>query len=195
MPLLPDTLHIMMAASEAMPYAKTGGLADVLGALPQELAKLGHQVTLVLPCYPTLIARCQSLQPMAKLRIPTAEGIADVVLEKETTSVPGSIHPLTVIAVRYDPFFDRPGLYGSADGDYPDNLDRFILFCRAVLETLKVFSINGEPIDLLHLHDWQTALCAVYLKAIPQESPALRQVKTILTLHNVGYQGVFPGEQ
>src|SRR5215217_2142076 len=198
MPSLPHSggLHIMMAASEAMPYAKTGGLADVLGALPQELAKLGHQVTLVLPCYPTLIARRQSLQPMAKLRIPTAEGIADVVLEKETTSVPGSIHPLTVIAVRYDPFFDRPGLYGSADGDYPDNLDRFILFCRAVLETIKLLAATQRAaVNILHLHDWQAALCAVYLKAGIQDVPALNLVKTILTLHNVGYQGIFPGEQ
>ncbi len=185
----------MMAASEAMPYAKTGGLADVLGALPQELAKLGHQVTLVLPCYPAFLARRQSLKQIAQLRIPITGGMADVTLEQEMVSVPGSAHPLTVVAVRYDPFFDRPGLYQSADGDYPDNLDRFVLFCRAVLETLKVLSINGEPVDLLHLHDWQTALCAVYLKAIPQESPALRQVKTILTLHNVGYQGIFPGEQ
>ena len=186
----------MMAASEAMPYAKTGGLADVLGALPQELAKLGHEVTLVLPCYPTLIARRPSLQPMAKLRIPTAGGIADVVLEKETISVPGGIHPLTVIAIRYDPFFDRPGLYGTADGDYPDNLDRFILFCRAVLETIKVVAATQRAtVDILHLHDWQAALCAVYLKVVAQEVAALNSVKTILTLHNVGYQGIFPGEQ
>src|SRR4051794_6069804 len=151
MPLLPDTLHIMMAASEAMPYAKTGGLADVLGALPHELAKLGHQVTLVLPCYPAFLAR-PPLKQIAKLRIPIAGGVADVTLEQETVSVPGTVHPLRIVAVRYDPFFDRPGLYQSVDGDYPDNLDRFVLFSRAVLETVKVLSINGEPVDVLHLH-------------------------------------------
>jgi starch synthase len=101
-----------------------------------------------------------------------------------------------VLAVRYDPYFDRSGLYQDQRGDYPDNLDRFSLFSRAVLEAIRfLVDVRGEAVDVLHLHDWQTALCAVYLKAFTQEYKGFGQLKTLLTLHNVGYQGVFSGKQ
>lgn len=186
----------MMAASEAVPYAKTGGLADVVGVLPLELAKLGHRVTLVLPGYRNLVAGRESRQPAIRLRIPTMGASAEVVLEEEIVPVSAGLHPLRVLVVRYDPYFDRPGLYQDQRGDYPDNLDRFTLFSRAVLEAVGFLSsVRGERVDVLHLHDWQTALCAVYLKAFAQECKGLERLKTLLTLHNVGYQGVFPGEQ
>jgi starch synthase len=188
-----DNLHILMAASEAVPYAKTGGLADVVGALPAELLKLGHQVTLVMPHYSHFLAGRPPLQPVARLVIPSAQGAREVGLEEEIVPVPGADHPLRVLMVRYDPYFDRTGLYQSPDGDYPDNLDRFVLFSKAVLEAIRfLYRTRGERIDVLHLHDWQTALCAVYLKTVVREEPALAQVKTLLTLHNVGYQGIFP---
>lgn len=197
MPAFPDShgLNIVMAASEAVPYVKTGGLADVLGALPIELAKLGHRVTLILPCYREVIARSRSFQSLGQVRIPTMAGMVNVSLEKETVPISGRPSSLTVIAVRYDPYFDRPGLYQSNDGDYPDNLDRFALFSRAVLEAVKsIIATSRQPV-VLHLHDWQTALCAVYLKTLPHGVTTFRQVKTVLTIHNIGYQGVFPGEQ
>jgi starch synthase len=191
-----DCLNIVMAASEAVPYAKTGGLADVVGALPLELAKLGHRVTLVLPGYRSFVAGRQPCQPAARLRIPTAGPSVEVMLEEEIMPVTAGLHPLRVLAVRYDSYFDRLGLYQDERGDYPDNLDRFILFSRAVLEAMRFLaSVRGETVDVLHLHDWQTALCAVYLKALAQEYKGLGHLKTLLTLHNVGYQGVFPGEQ
>lgn len=200
MPVTPQTdrdcFNIVMAASEAVPYAKTGGLADVVGALPRELVKLGHRVTLVLPCYRQVLVQIQPRQPVARFRIPTAGTVADVTLEEEIAQVSAGASSLRVVMVRYDPYFDRPGLYQSADGDYPDNLDRFVLFSRAVLETVKFLTTTrGETVDLLHLHDWQTALCAVYLKTLGPEQHTFGQLKTLLTLHNVGYQGIFPGEQ
>jgi len=207
-----ESLNIVMAASEAVPYAKTGGLADVVGALPLELARLGHRVTLVLPGYRNVVPGRQSGQPAVQLRIPTAGISAEVTLKEEVVPVPAGLHPvpqeatpvkpwygvqpLRVLAVRYDPYFDRPGLYQDEHGDYPDNLDRFTLFCRGILEAVRLLAgLRREPVDVLHLNDWQTALCSVYLKAFPQEFSGLGRLKTLLTIHNVSYQGLFPGEQ
>jgi starch synthase len=217
MPSIPsaDCLNIVMAASEAVPYAKTGGLADVVGALPLELVKLRHRVTLVLPGYRNFVAGRQFRQPAVRLRIPTMGISVEVTLEEEIVPVTAGLHPLRVLAVRYDPSFDRPGLYQDQRGDYPDNLVRFTLFCRAVLKAVRFLNlvrftlfcravlkavrflagVRREAVDILHLHDWQTALCAVYLKTLAQERKGLGPLKTLLTLHNVGYQGVFPGAQ
>ena len=191
-----DCLNIVMAASEAVPYAKTGGLADVVGALPLELVKLRHRVTLVLPGYRNFVAGRQSRLPAVRLRIPTVGISVEVTLEEEIVPVTAGLHPLRVLAVRYDPSFDRPGLYQDQCGDYPDNLVRFTLFCRAVLKAVRFLAgVRREAVDILHLHDWQTALCAVYLKTLAPERKGLGPLKTLLTLHNVGYQGVFPGAQ
>ena len=198
MPLTPPTdyLNIVMAASEAVPYVKTGGLADVVGALPCELANLGHRVTLILPGYRQIAGGTQTFQPVARLRLLSVGIPVEVMLEEEIVPVSGGRHPLRVLVVRCDPYFDRPGLYQDAQGDYPDNLERFALFSRAVLEAVIFLTKKrGETVDVLHLHDWQTALCAVYLKTFPQGRKAFGSLKTLLTLHNVGYQGVFPGVQ
>lgn len=198
MPPIPlhHSFHILMAASEAVPYAKTGGLADVVGALPLELIKLGHRVTLVLPGYQSLAAVHQSRPTVMRRRVPTAGMPVEVALEEEIVSVSGGLHPLRILAVRYDPYFDRPGLYQDQYGDYPDNLDRFALFCRMVLQAARFLGKErGETVDVLHLHDWQTALCAVYLKVLAHEREGLEQIKVLLTLHNMGYQGTFTGEQ
>ena len=189
-------LNIVMAASEAVPYAKTGGLADVVGALPLELIKLGHRVTLVLPGYRSLGAVHESRRTVMQRRVSTVGMSVEVSLEEEIVSVSGGLHPFRILAVRYDPYFDRPGLYQDQHGDYPDNLERFALFCRMVLHAIRFLgNARGETVDVLHLHDWQAALCAVYLNALPQEREGLEQLKTVLTLHNVGYQGIFPGDQ
>lgn len=188
-------LNIALAASEAVPYAKTGGLADVVGALSVELVKLGHGVTLIVPGYPSHTSS-RSRQSIMQLTIPIHEGTATATVEEEMVSVAGSQSSLRVWFVRYDPYFDRPGLYQHDHRDYPDNLDRFALFCRGVLQALCVLgNRQGERVDVLHLHDWQTALCAVYLKALRHEYPELHGVKSLFTLHNVGYQGIFPGQQ
>lgn len=190
-----DRLNIVMAASEAVPYAKTGGLADVVGALSLELAKLKHQVTLIVPDYRSHISS-RSHQPVMQLALSILGTTLNVTVEEEMVPVDDGTAALRVLFLRYDPYFDRPGLYQHNHQDYPDNLERFVLFCRGVLEILRVLvGVRGERVNVLHLHDWQTALCAVYLKALPHEYKELQAVKTILTLHNMGYQGVFAGHQ
>ena len=190
-----QSLKIVLATSEAVPYAKTGGLADVAGALPVELVKLGHRVTLVLPGYRNIWAGHQFRPISQRFRIAVGGVPVEASFEEERVSVAGASHPLRVLAVRCDSFFDRPGLYQDRGVDYPDNLDRYILFSRAVVEAVDRLSAQPEDVvDILHLHDWQTALCAVYLNAMPNERNK-RHLKTLLTIHNIGYQGVFPGAQ
>ncbi len=194
-PTSTDSLNIIMAASEAVPYAKTGGLADVVGALAIELTKLGHHVTLLMPAYPSHTSG-NPRQSAMRFAIPMGGESLDVTVEEEQVSVTGALHPLRMLFVRYDPYFERPGLYQQDHHDYPDNLERFALFCRAVLETVRgLIRARGEKADVLHVHDWQAALCAVYLKALPHEYRELDQLKVLLTIHNMGYQGIFPYHQ
>ena len=102
---------------------------------------------------------------------------------------------LRVFVVRHDPYFARTGLYQEAGLDYPDNLDRFVFFCRAVMELLVHFEEKDQwQTDLLHLHDWQSALCAVYLRTIYQAKARFSKIRSVLTIHNLGYQGLFPAE-
>ena len=159
MPVSGDGLHIVMAASEAVPYAKTGGLADVVGALAIELTKSGNHVTLLMPDYRGQ-ATVESRQLVMRLSIPVDGKLAAVTVEEDNVPVTGALHRLRVLFVRYDPYFDRPGLYQHDHHDYPDNLERFVLFCRAVLEIVRgLIETRAEKVDVLHLHDWQTALC------------------------------------
>ena len=184
-----------MAASEAIPYAKTGGLADVTGALPQELAKLGHDVILLLPRYRSLDDSGRTLRTIARLPIQTPHGINEATIEEDVIQV-SDHRSVRVWALRQDAFFDRAGLYQDRGKDYPDNLERFVWFSRAIIDVMIFLNREkGWKTDLLHLHDWQTALCAVYLKTTDRDRPAIQQVNTVLTLHNVGYQGMFPGHQ
>jgi starch synthase len=188
------SLHILIAASEATPYAKTGGLADVVGALPLEFAKLGHDVIVVLPYYRCLKDSGRSFRAVGSLHVPTPKGLVDTVIEEDVVAVGERGHRIRVWAFRHDAFFDRAGLYQDKGVDYADNLDRFVFFCRAVIEGMAYLKTQSswKP-DILHLHDWQTALCAVYLKTIDRKRAEVQGARTLLTLHNVGYQGIFPG--
>lgn len=193
------SLNIAMVSSEAVPFAKTGGLADVVGALSIEFAKLGHEVYLIIPRYPFSHLREFASEEYARLSVPTPLGPINTVVERVTSpalpdrKVSGS---LTVLAIRCDRFFSREGLYGESGQDYPDNLERFSYFSRAVIELLLVLNrrCDWKP-AVVHLHDWQAALCAVYLKSVYAASPELVGVRSVLTLHNIGYQGVFPGSE
>jgi len=187
-------LNLLIAASEAIPYAKTGGLADVAGALPQEFAKLGHNVILLLPRYQSLTESGRTFRPIATLPVPTAQGLIQATIEEDVIPIAGHQTGVRVWAVRHDPYFDRLGLYQERGIDYPDNLDRFVFFCRSIIEIMIYLQTERQwKTNLLHLHDWQTSLCAVYLKTVDRERAALDNAKTVLTLHNVGYQGMFPG--
>ncbi len=191
-------LKMCMVASEVVPLAKTGGLADVVGALAVEFAKLGHDVCVVLPAYRQVDALGYQMTEIARLSVPVRQGSTDAQIQEMfvpplQVKGPGR---LRVLVVRHDPFFARSGLYQEAGRDYPDNLDRFVFFCRAVMELLVHFGENeGWQADLLHLHDWQAALCAVYLRTLYHTQPSLSLTRSVLTIHNLGYQGLFPPEQ
>jgi len=185
----PRPLNILMVSPEAVPFAKTGGLADVAGALSKELAKLGHRVCLVIPGYDTIDWATQGFKEWRRLTVPTALGPIEAVIEQATLANSG----VQVLAVRYDPFFARPGLYQEAGRSYPDNLERFAFFSRAVPELIVALKQErGWVPDLLHAHDWQTALGIVYLRTLYSGQKPCQGIATIFTIHNMGYQGRFP---
>ena len=175
-------MHIAFAASEGVPFSKTGGLADVVGALPRALASAGHQVSVYLPRY-----RQTKLQDpkvvVRSLTIPFDDRYRFCSILSG-----GNQAGVQFYFVEYPQFFDREALYGTPSGDYPDNAERFALFSRAVLEASKVL---GVP-QVFHCHDWQTALIPVLLRTQYAEDPAFRDAGTVFTIHNMGYQGLFP---
>ncbi|NOS82680.1 MAG: glycogen synthase GlgA [Nitrospira sp.] len=189
-------LNLLMVASEAVPYAKTGGLADVAGALPLELAKLGHDVILLLPHYRCLSESGRSFRSVCRLHVPTAQGLVDTLIEEDTILEGKGDGRVRVWTIRNEALYDRPGLYQDQGADYPDNLDRFSFLCRATIIVMAYLRASCQwETHVLHLHDWQAALCAVYLKTIDRDRPEAQGVRTVLTLHNVGYQGLFPQAQ
>jgi starch synthase len=177
-------MHIAFVASECVPFSKTGGLADVVGALPRALASLGHQVSVYVPRY-----------RQTKLQDPqTVVNSITVPFDDEyrfcSVVTAGSTAGVKFYFVDYPPYFDREALYGTSASDYPDNAERFALFSRAVLEASKVL---GVP-NVFHCHDWQSALVPVMLRTLYAEDPAFREVGTVFTIHNMGYQGLFPSD-
>lgn len=188
-------LNLLVVSSEAVPYAKTGGLADVVGALPCEFAKLGHDVVLLLPRYRCLSESGRSFRSVCQLRVPTPQGCVDTLIEEDVIPVGDAGRHVRVWTIRHEAFFDRSGLYQDRGIDYPDNLERFSFFCRAAMEVMTYLRTACRwNTHILHLHDWQAALCAVYRKTLARDQE-VQDVHTVLTLHNVGYQGLFPGAQ
>jgi starch synthase len=177
-------MHIAFAASEGVPYSKTGGLADVVGALPRALAALGHQVSVYLPRYrQTKLSEPATVVRSITIPFDDQYRFASIVSGVSQGGVRSYF-------VDYPPYFDRDALYGTAAGDYPDNAERYALFSRAVLEASKIL---GVP-QIFHCHDWQAALIPVLLRTVYAEDPAFRDVGTVFTIHNMGYQGLFPPE-
>jgi starch synthase len=178
-------MHIVFAASECVPFAKTGGLADVVGALPQALLKQGHKVTVHLPLYQTVRPH---LGETLNVAIPSLT-IPFSYYNRFVEIVDGGVRAgVQYYFVNCPELFDRKELYGTPLGDYPDNAERFALYCRAVIESSKIL---GVP-DVFHVHDWQAALIPVYLKSVYATDPAFAKAATVLTIHNAAYQGAFP---
>lgn len=179
-------MKIVWASSEAVPYAKTGGLADVSASLPEALSRRGHQVSVIMPFYPQQTARLNLVFDgrMDLLGVPFGDKTewAAVRIRK--------INPhLTYYFIEYNRFYDRATLYDWQGQEYPDNAQRFIFFSRAVMETIAALDLNP---DILHLNDWHCALCAVYLRSRFYASrPAFRNCRSVMTIHNIGYQGNF----
>jgi starch synthase len=175
-------LHVAMASPEIAPFAKTGGLGDVLGSLPKALERLGVRVSLIMPAYRSVLQGDFQLEDAGiDFTVPISSRWEKGMLLK--TKAGGS---MTVYLIHAEKYFDREHFYGVHGHDYVDNAERFIFFTRAVLEVLKI-----DPPDVLHAHDWQSALAVVFLKAQPQLYPELSSVKTVFTVHNLGYQGIF----
>jgi starch synthase len=174
-------MHIAFVASECVPFSKTGGLADVVGALPGALAALGHQVSVFLPRYrQTKLSDAQTVVRSITVPFDDRYRFCSVLTG-------GSQSGVRFYFVDYPPFFDRDALYGTSAGDYPDNAERFALLCRAALEASKIL---GVP-QIFHCHDWQSALLPILLHTQYAEDPAFRDVATVFTIHNIGYQGLF----
>ncbi len=176
-------MRILIAASEATPYSKTGGLADVIGALPFALKARGEDVAVVLPLH-----RSTGPQVMHSDRVYDK---MPIVLGSSTWEV-GIRRVIErgvpIYFVDCPLLFDRPGIYGEGGKDYPDSAVRFAVFCEA---TLGVVRSLFRP-DVIHCHDWQTALLAPLIHTKFRLDPTFYGLKTLLTIHNLGYQGLFP---
>jgi starch synthase len=172
-------MRILFVASEGLPFSKTGGLADVVEALPKALVARGHEVAVVLPRYrgthaSTVVIPSLSVPLGARLRFPAID---------DGTLLDG---------VRYffvdDPaYFDRDGIYGNVHGDFADNPERYSEFSRAAIEIAK----HVWPTDVFHCHDWQTALLPVLLRTVYGDDPVVKDLPVVFTIHNMGYHGRF----
>jgi starch synthase len=176
--LAPDAggqMKVLLAASEVVPFAKTGGLADVAGALPLALEDFSQEVIIALPYYKSIQTSGFRIQRLK-------EDISYAIIGKN----------IKVYFIENDAYFNRQGLYGDKNGDYKDNLERFVYYTRRTLELLKEINFKA---DIIHVHDWQAALIPVYLKTLYANDLFYKNIKTVLTIHNIGYQGLFPKEE
>jgi starch synthase len=177
-----EPLHIVMICPEIVPFAKTGGLADMAGSLAIALGQLGHRVSLMMPAYRhALRSRVPMQQTGIRFPVPVdgRSEEAELLTARLSRAVP-------VYLIRADRYFDRDYLYGTSEGDYLDNVRRFAFFNRAALELIGKIGIP----DVLHAHDWQAALSIAFLKNQPERYPGLASIGTVLTVHNLGYQGL-----
>ena len=177
-------LKVLFASSEVVPFAKTGGLADVAGSLPIALKNIGCDVRVIMPFY-------KMVEPAAKERKLLVENIEIPVGNKIyagdiwEASIGGAV---PAYLIKCDEFFDRSSLYGTAKGDYRDNAERFIFFSRCALECC--LNIDFSP-DIIHCHDWQAGLIPAYLKTLYSAERRFKHTGTVFTIHNIAYQGVF----
>jgi starch synthase len=180
-------MRVAFLASEVIPYAKTGGLADVAGALPKFLVRLGADVRVFMPFY----------REVRRKRLPLG-----TVISQASVEMAGARKAYSVLAHRgdegqsvyfivQDGFFDRDYLYGSPSGDYPDNGERFAFFARASLEAMKILGFSP---DIVHGHDWQAAPAFAFLKFVHAGDPFFLKTRSLFTIHNLAYQGLFGPE-
>lgn len=185
-----EKLNILFASSEVVPFAKTGGLADVSGMLPKILAQQGHFVKVFLPCYGTID---KELLKQAQKDLVTDIATPDGPKTLELYRISDDSCEFDIHLIGNDFYFDRPELYRDpkTGKDYVDNDDRFIFFCRGILEVLK--KLNFSP-DIVHANDWQTAMLPTYLKTAYTDDALFAKTRSIFTIHNMAYQGVFPAK-
>ncbi|MCD6415603.1 MAG: glycogen synthase GlgA [Planctomycetes bacterium] len=183
-------MQIMMVASEVAPFSKEGGLADVLGALPAALAKLGEEVTVVSPLYRGVRDEAERiglpLQPLRDVRLQAPIGDRSVEGNVWKTFLPDT--RVAVYFIENDRYYDRDGYYTNAKdhSDYLDNSERFIFLSRGALELCRLLELKP---DVLHSHDWHTGLVPIYVKHVYRAE--LPNTATVFTVHNLAYQGIF----
>lgn len=178
-------MNILLATSECVPFAKTGGLADVCGALPVALDGLGHHVSVVLPAYRHVHLAGQPIEPL-NLEFIVPIGSKTVTGRLLRSRLPNSQVP--VYLVQQDSYYDREELYRQDGADYVDNCERFVFLCRAIFEVVRLLDLD---VDVLHLNDWQTGLAAAYLDIEYARDPRFAETACLMTVHNMSYQGVF----
>jgi starch synthase len=172
--------RILMVASEATPFASTGGLADVVGSLPQEIAALGHHVAVLIPRYGRA-QQAPSSPVWENLTIRLGSNAFTVAIHRaDATTIP-------YFFLDYPPFYRRDHLYGNAKGDYPDNHLRFALLSRAAFEVARYLFHT----DIFHCHDWQAGLVPVYLRTTMAGDPTFVGCRTLTTIHNLVYRGLY----
>lgn len=181
-----EPLNILMVASEAAPFAKTGGLADVVGALLQALQAYGHDVRLVMPWYRSVRAASGPLRKSrTTIPVPIGGAVYSVAFRQ------GHLDQVPVYFIDVPELYDRQGLYGEQGQDYPDNALRFGLLSRAALELAR--KVAFQP-DIVHAHDWQAGLVPVYLNQHLWRDPCFTETGSLFSIHNLGYQGLFNAE-
>jgi starch synthase len=182
-------MKIVHVASEMFPYMKTGGLADAVGALAAALADNGHEVSVFIPGYRAALDHKDAAGAARKLRLKVE--MADDVFSGDVRMFSPRKN-LRLFLICREEFFDRRGTYGNGERDYEDNANRFIFFCKAVVEMLRLGDLQA---DVVHCHDWQAALLPVLLREAERRHGVTLALKTIFTIHNIAYQGVFPAKK
>jgi starch synthase len=179
-------MKIVHVASELYPYMKTGGLADAVAALAGALAERGHEVSVFLPGYRAVLEHRDAVGAERKLRLRIEMG--DQFLSGDVR-VFSPRKNLTVYLICREEFYDRRAPYGNGERDYEDNSDRFVFFCKGVVETLRLADLQA---DVVHGHDWQAALLPLLLREAERRHRVTLALKTVFTIHNIAYQGLFP---
>ncbi|MBD3271868.1 MAG: glycogen synthase, partial [Elusimicrobia bacterium] len=177
-------LRIAFVSSECVPFAKTGGLADVVGTLPVWIKSLQQDISIFLPRY-------RIINPH-EYGFTSIDGQMDIPLGRTTVSCTAwkgkTKNGIPIYCIEYKPFFDREYLYGSSEGDYADNDERFIVFNRAVLELMRRLDLRP---DIVHCHDWQTGLVPLLMRADENYRAYFEKTRSVFTIHNIAYQGIF----
>ncbi len=180
-------MRILFASSEVVPFSKTGGLADVSGALPTALAKRGHEVVVITPRYHQVdVAAYDLRRKRTRLSVPVkGKPIHGGILEGRGEA------GVTYLFVDQPGYFDRDGLYGTDGKDFADNDERFAFFSRAVFESCRLVGMSP---DIIHCNDWQTGPIPALLQFEYRDRPELNSTGSVMTIHNLGFQGLFPPE-
>lgn len=183
-------MRILFVSAEVTPFARTGGLGDVVGALPPVLAAAGHDVRVVMPLYQSIRRLGLELTPIVEtLRVPLASGARTARVWRGELPGGAAKTSVPIYFIEQDEYFARPGLYGDESGEYGDNALRFIFFCRAVLALVE--RLEWFP-EVIHCHDWHTGLIPAYLRFLPGLDDRLTRAASVFTIHNLAFQGVFP---